>query len=61
MFAVSKMVASRKLARMAAMVAFVLPVAFLAGCAQDPPPPPTPVMAPASPPPAPAPVPRARG
>jgi hypothetical protein len=64
MVAVSETMARHRMLRGAAMVLVVLPMALLAGCAQQPPPPqPAPVQAapPPAPPPTPAPVPPARG
>lgn len=57
MFEVSKSVARHKLLRNAAMVAFVVPTALLAGCASEPPPPPPQPVVYQPPPPAPAPPP----
>jgi len=63
MVAVSETMARHRLFRGAAMAVVVIPMALLAGCAQQPPPQPAPVQA--APPPmapmAPAPVPPARG
>lgn len=61
MFDIERMPRRRQL-RNAALVALLVPAAFLAGCEPPPPPPPPqPVVAPMPPPPAPAPVPVVRG